>query len=478
MRQPGFKVMPLVASQNAGRIYSPPVDGLVALGITITVMHWFQHGTFYLKDFKASFTLSQCAAALVFVFLWQYVFSVLRLYDKSAAISSRFFAVFKGVALMTLGAMAYTSRFHHGLLALRAGAATFVALYCYAIARTALSSFFLERMGARDPRRVIIVGSGRRASKAWRAIRTRYHSSIKLLGFVDDRGRNEMPPELATMYLGTLDELSGVLLNEVVDLLLVAMPIQSCYPLMQRAITIAESAGVQVMYLDDIYSTRRKKRDLNQTIFRDLAPEQDNYLLFIAAKRIFDVLAAGLLGLVLMPVLLVIAVVVKMTSDGPVLYRQERYGFRRRRFKMVKFRSMVNNAESLLPTLEHANEASGPIFKMRNDPRITRIGRFLRSTSLDELPQLWNVLVGDMSLVGPRPMSVRDVSLFDEAALMRRFSVKPGITGLWQVSGRSHVGFDQWVIMDNRYIDSQSLSLDIKILARTVGTVLRRSGSV
>jgi lipopolysaccharide/colanic/teichoic acid biosynthesis glycosyltransferase len=145
---------------------------------------------------------------------------------------------------------------------------------------------------------------------------------------------------------------------------------------------------------------------------------------------------------------------------------------------MWKFRSMVVNAAALLESLENRNEANGPIFKIKDDPRITPVGRFLRRTSLDELPQLWNVLLGDMSLVGPRPMSVRDVSLFSEAQLMRRFSVRPGITGSWQVAGRSSLSFDQWVTLDFTYIDQWSLSLDFKILAKTVPAVLKRSGAV
>jgi lipopolysaccharide/colanic/teichoic acid biosynthesis glycosyltransferase len=144
---------------------------------------------------------------------------------------------------------------------------------------------------------------------------------------------------------------------------------------------------------------------------------------------------------------------------------------------MWKFRSMVQNAPELMAALEIKNEAAGPIFKIKDDPRVTRVGSFLRKTSIDELPQLWNVLVGDMSLVGPRPMSVRDVSLFSEAALMRRFSVRPGLTGIWQVAGRSSLTFDQWIAMDFTYIDDWSLSLDLKILARTVPAVLKRSGA-
>jgi lipopolysaccharide/colanic/teichoic acid biosynthesis glycosyltransferase len=180
----------------------------------------------------------------------------------------------------------------------------------------------------------------------------------------------------------------------------------------------------------------------------------------------------------LSPLLCFIALAIKITSKGPVFFVQQRYGYRRRLFRMFKFRSMVTNAPQLMEQLEAANEASGPIFKIRQDPRITPLGRFLRATSLDELPQLWNVLIGNMSLVGPRPMSVRDVSRFNEATLMRRFTVKPGVTGLWQVSGRNALSFDTWIQMDFSYIDRWSLALDLEILARTVPVVFKGTGGV
>jgi lipopolysaccharide/colanic/teichoic acid biosynthesis glycosyltransferase len=144
---------------------------------------------------------------------------------------------------------------------------------------------------------------------------------------------------------------------------------------------------------------------------------------------------------------------------------------------MLKFRTMCRNAENLQSSVEHMNEAAGPIFKIRDDPRVTRLGKLLRKTSLDELPQLYNVLRGEMSLVGPRPMSIRDVALFSEAWLMRRFSVKPGITGLWQVSGRSNVSFDKWMELDLKYIDGWSLWLDVEILLKTLPIVVRGTGA-
>jgi exopolysaccharide biosynthesis polyprenyl glycosylphosphotransferase len=201
----------------------------------------------------------------------------------------------------------------------------------------------------------------------------------------------------------------------------------------------------------------------------------DDHRLMI--KRATDVVVAVIALALAAPVLVLIAIAIKLTSPGPVFFLQERYGWRKRRFRMIKFRTMVSDAEALQASLEARNEAGGPVFKIRDDPRVTRLGRFLRKTSLDELPQLWNVLRGDMSLVGPRPLPMRDVSRFSEAWLMRRFSVKPGITCLWQVSGRSDLGFDQWVALDLEYIDRWSLGLDVLILIRTVPAVFRATGA-
>jgi lipopolysaccharide/colanic/teichoic acid biosynthesis glycosyltransferase len=175
--------------------------------------------------------------------------------------------------------------------------------------------------------------------------------------------------------------------------------------------------------------------------------------------------------------MLAIAAMIKLTSPGSALFTQERFGLRKSRFRMYKFRTMVQNADLLQTSLEDQNEKVGPIFKMKRDPRITPLGRLLRISSIDELPQLLNVVRGDMSLVGPRPMSVRDVSRFTEPSLMRRFSVRPGITCMWQVNGRSNTTFAQWMELDLKYIDSWSLWLDFSILVRTVPAVMLGRGA-
>jgi lipopolysaccharide/colanic/teichoic acid biosynthesis glycosyltransferase len=177
------------------------------------------------------------------------------------------------------------------------------------------------------------------------------------------------------------------------------------------------------------------------------------------------------------PLLVITAMAIKLTSPGPVFFLQERIGLNKRRFKIFKFRTMIPNAEKMMSQLEKQNEVTGPVFKMKNDPRITRIGKFLRRSSIDELPQLLNVLTGDMSLVGPRPLPVRDYEGFNEDWQRRRFSVKPGITCLWQVNGRSGISFNQWMLLDLQYMDEWSLWLDCKILAKTIPAVLRGSGA-
>ena len=193
-------------------------------------------------------------------------------------------------------------------------------------------------------------------------------------------------------------------------------------------------------------------------------------------KRLFD-LAVSLTALALLvPLLAVIALLVKLGSPGPVLYRQQRVSRGGRLFELLKFRTMVVGAEYMVADLKARNEADGPLFKIRDDPRVTRVGRFLRRYSLDELPQLWNVLKGEMSLVGPRPPLPREVDAYEDWQL-DRLEVRPGITGLWQVSGRSELPFDEYVRLDLFYIENWSLAYDLFIIAKTIPMLLAARGA-
>jgi exopolysaccharide biosynthesis polyprenyl glycosylphosphotransferase len=194
------------------------------------------------------------------------------------------------------------------------------------------------------------------------------------------------------------------------------------------------------------------------------------------AKRAFDVALSTVGLLVLAPVFLVIASAIKLTSPGPVFFRQQRVGLQRRPFTLLKFRTMVADAELLLAGLLTRNEADGPLFKLRHDPRITRVGRWLRRYSLDELPQLWNVLCGDMSLVGPRPPLPSEVAHYEDWQL-DRLEVRPGLTGLWQVSGRSDLSFDEYVRLDLFYIENWSLAYDLIMVIKTIPMLLKAKGA-
>jgi exopolysaccharide biosynthesis polyprenyl glycosylphosphotransferase len=198
----------------------------------------------------------------------------------------------------------------------------------------------------------------------------------------------------------------------------------------------------------------------------------------LAAKRSLDAALSLLLLIGLSPLFALVSLLIRLDSKGPAFYIQKRVGLNKRRFRLYKFRTMTDGADARQEELECLNEACGPVFKIKNDPRITRLGRFLRKSSIDELPQLFNVLKGDMSLVGPRPLPVRDYNGFNEDWQRRRFSVRPGITCLWQVNGRSNTSFEHWMKLDMKYIDEWSLQLDMKILLLTIPAVLRGSGAV
>lgn len=187
-------------------------------------------------------------------------------------------------------------------------------------------------------------------------------------------------------------------------------------------------------------------------------------------KRLIDVVCSFLGVLVLSPLFIIIAIIIKTTSKGPAFFSQKRVGKNGKEFDMYKFRSMVVNAEELKEKLAAQNEMSGPMFKMKDDPRVTKVGKFIRKTSIDELPQLWNVLKGDMSLVGPRPSLPKEVAQF-EKWMYKRLEVKPGLTCYWQVSGRNNIDFEDWMKLDIKYVDERSTWIDIKLIFKTVGVL-------
>ncbi len=325
-------------------------------------------------------------------------------------------------------------------------------------------------------RQVVLVGSGPLAARLYHDLHADASQNVAIVGYVD----SDPHPALGgngSVHLGGVQDLEDILMHHVVDDVFIGLPIKSRYEEIRQSLAACVRVGVPASYSADLFggspTLSRRGEGGAPVLSLSKTPSVDH----LAAKRAIDVVGALFMLVVLAPVMLGIALAVKLTSRGPVLFSQERYGCMKRLFRMYKFRTMVAGAERIQDQLEGRNEAAGPVFKIRADPRVTRLGRFLRRTSLDELPQLWNVLTGDMSLVGPRPLPTRDVGRFEEPWLMRRFSMRPGLTCLWQIGGRSQLDFNQWVTLDLEYIDRWSLWLDTQILLKTIPAVVRGTGA-
>lgn len=325
------------------------------------------------------------------------------------------------------------------------------------------------------PKKALIVGSGRRASLL-RRLAESSESRLEIIGCLDDEycGADRKRDR----YLGGLAGLPEILKAHPVELVLIGLPIRSHYEKIQRTIAMCESIGVECQYMPDVFATSRVTLQPSAAPSRVAVLSDPPRGISRWIKRGIDVLIAGPVLVLCLPLMAFIALAIKLTSPGPVLFVQQRYGYNRRRFPILKFRTMVQDAELRQAALESANDACGPVFKLKADPRVTKIGKLLRRTSLDELPQLVNVLRGEMSLVGPRPLPLRDVALFDEPWLLRRFSVPPGLTCLWQIGGRSNTSFDEWIKLDLQYVDQWSLGLDFRILAQTIPSVFRGTGAM
>lgn len=327
--------------------------------------------------------------------------------------------------------------------------------------------------------KVLVIGSGERALFLSQALKNKAEWGIDIIGYLDTE------PELigTTVHeghvLGTVTDINSILKNHVIDEVIVAIP-RTMLADVDSIAHACEEEGVKFRFMADIFNLSAARVSLATLAgvplltLEPVALDESKLLL----KRFIDLTLTILALPLLLPILGLIAIAVKLNDGGPVFFIQERVGLKKRLFPMFKFRTMQVNAEDMIREIEHLNEAEGPNFKIANDPRVTRIGRFLRCTSLDELPQLLNVLRGDMSLVGPRPMSIRDVNLFDKGIQRKRFSVKPGITCIWQISGRNNLPFHKWLELDLQYIDNWSLSLDLLILLKTIPVVLLRKGAM
>jgi exopolysaccharide biosynthesis polyprenyl glycosylphosphotransferase len=337
----------------------------------------------------------------------------------------------------------------------------------------------LRRRGV-NSRYVLVVGTNRRALNFADEITRVPELGYQIAGFVDDEwpGLSEFKATGQTLCC-RFSGLTDFLRQNVVDEAAIFLPLRSYYEHAAELIALCEQHGILIRFDTQIFNFRNAPSHLQDSVESEgaLLACESVRLWPAIAKRIIDVTISGILLVALMPVFLVVAILIKLNSSGPFFFSHTRVGLNKRKFRMYKFRTMVPHAEEMQEQLLALNEMSGPAFKMKHDPRVTPIGRILRKTSIDELPQLFNVLMGQMSLVGPRAMSLRDYQLFKHDWQRRRFSVKPGITCLWQIKGRNSIPFEKWMELDMQYIDKWSLWLDMKILAQTVPAVLRGSGA-
>lgn len=421
------------------------------------------------------------------LWLWQFIFSVLKLYD-SKRMSSRRAEAREVVKATTLCAVVLL--LGSWLLHFRMVTPSFVAVFWAVSTSTAVASrvavrTWLRRLRihGRDSRNMLIVGSNRRAMAFAETIRSQPELGYRILGFADDDwGGAGEPRGGSWSVVCNLENLHTFVRRSVVDEVVMALPLRSFHDLASEVAAMCEEQGIILRVLSDLFNVKHRPPIAEEFEGSPLITHYNSIEEGwpVVIKRGLDFWLSMSLLIGLAPVLLLAALLIKLTSPGPVFFVQKRIGLNKRIFNIFKFRTMVSNAEEKLVEIEHLNEVSGPVFKIKNDPRITSIGKLLRKTSIDELPQLFNVLSGDMSLVGPRPLQLRDYELFTgggEDWQRCRFSVRPGITCLWQVNGRSSLPFHKWMELDLQYVRTWSLWLDMQILAKTIPAVLRGSGA-
>jgi len=327
-------------------------------------------------------------------------------------------------------------------------------------------------------RNILLVGTGRRAYNFIKLVEDHREWGLKIIGLMDDDPQKVGESVKGYPVLGTIKDIPQIMHEKVIDELVFVVP-GSWLNRIEETFLICETEGVRVHVAVDFYEprvSRSRLSELHKFPFITFDSTSDKLgQLFI--KRLFDVVFSVVALVVFFPLFGLMAVLIKQGSPGPVLFRQERCCLNGRRFILYKFRTMIQDAQERLQEILNQNEVKGPAFKMENDPRVTPLGKFLRRFSLDELPQLWNVLKGDMSLIGPRPPLPAEVEQYD-AWHRRRLRMRPGLTCLWQVNGRNKItDFNEWAKMDLEYIDHWSLWLDVKIFLKTIPMVIAGIGA-
>lgn len=326
-------------------------------------------------------------------------------------------------------------------------------------------------------RTILIVGTNSKARQIAQVFKQHDYWGYRVLGFVAVDSSTIDEGNLPYPIAGSLEELPQIVQRNVVDEVIFSIR-RDQFEEIDRFVVDLEARGICIRFVLNLFPETRARievGDLDGIPMLTFATTSHSQLQ-MALKRSLDVSISATLLVVCLPLFVAISVLIKLRSPGPIFFRQTRIGLHGRRFDLIKFRTMVPDAEERKGAIAHLNEMDGPVFKMKNDPRVTPFGRALRRLSLDELPQFWNVLRGEMSLVGPRPPTPDEITQY-ERWQTRRLSMRPGLTCLWQVSGRNQIDFERWMKLDLEYIDSWSQLLDLKILLRTIPAVLHGRGA-
>jgi exopolysaccharide biosynthesis polyprenyl glycosylphosphotransferase len=385
-------------------------------------------------------------------------------------------AVFKSTSLTTMALFAGVSLLRYPATSrLTFILAWLLGFFCVVAGRAIvqLVATLLHRRGI-GVERVLVVGGNNLGRIIMQSLATRAHLGYQVVGFVDDDRASDFG---RFRHLGGLDDVEQIATDERIDHVIVALPSAS-HAAILRIVDHCRQGRVSFKLVPDLYEMSLNRVDVDTVSGIPLIGLKDVSILGWNAltKRALDVFLSGLALLLLSPILAIVALLIRLESPGPVLYRHTRIGKNRQPFTMFKFRSMRQNADRERTALLTEVDGDRRLFKDRKDPRRTRVGAFIRRWSMDELPQFWNVLIGDMSVVGPRPQIPPEVASYEDWHY-KRLAVSPGLTGLWQVSGRSELTFDEMVIYDIYYIENWSLGLDFRILLRTLPAVLQGRGA-
>ncbi len=338
-----------------------------------------------------------------------------------------------------------------------------------------------SRSGGVNRRHVLIIGTNQRAVNFARRIESHPELGYRIVGYADDKWESgERIQSVGGRLVTNLSGINTFLRDRVVDEAVICLPAKSYYSQIVDILDLCREQGITARLPTSHFDAPLVRSSVEtfegESVTTFYCGSMNGKNLYI--KRCIDIVISSAVLVVLLPIFAVVGVLIKITSPGPIIFKSPRAGLNKRRFQMLKFRTMVKDADTLIQNFAHLNDEVGPGFKIKNDPRITPLGKFLRKTSIDELPQLINVLKGEMSLVGPRPITEWEFQRIQEQVIIRRFSVKPGITGLWQVSGRSNISFHGRIKLDLEYIDNWNLLLDLQLLFRTIPVIILGKGAV